>query len=140
MNRFPILFLPCLLFAGTVYYTDEPPRPQNPEEFPKPLFDHPEFEPNYDIEEAYYFHDKKDLKKIIYKKDSGYFEFNFGYSDLSVVSVKPYYYPQNYTQQIQTTTNNNAGSSSSGSPTYPSPAYEAESPAGAPCNSSSMEV
>ncbi|NBW56232.1 hypothetical protein EBR43_00320 [bacterium] len=119
MNRFLILFLPCLLFAGTVYYTDEPPISQNPEEFPTPLFDHPEFEPNYDIQEAYYFRDKKDLKKIVYKKESGYFEFNFGYSDLSVMSVEPYYYPQNYTQQIQTTNNNsgNNGNNNSNSST-----------------------
>ncbi len=113
MFKYLLFLTPLVCAAGTVYYTDEPPQQEEQEKLPKPLFNHPELEPEFKINEQYYFEDKKNLKKKVYRKESSFFEFDYGLSDLEVKNVTPKYYAQNYTQVIPTSTSGSGSSSSS---------------------------
>jgi len=103
------MFLCPFAWGGSLYFVDEPPQQQPQEEAPRPLFDHPELDPGYQEQEIYYFQDQKYTESVIYKKVSSYMDMNYGYSDLTVSSVLPYYYPCNYTQQTTSTSTSSNG-------------------------------
>jgi hypothetical protein len=112
-----IFFLsPALAHAGTIFYVDENPQDlrieeqQEPE--PRPLFPHPQLEPEYQIEQDYYFREQNYTQRVVYKKDSSYVDLNLARIDLSIASghaIKPKYQLQHY--NYSTTTTSQAGGS-----------------------------
>lgn len=112
-----IVFLsPAIVHAGTIYYVDETPCDERIEEQqespPRPLFPHPQLEPEYQVQQDYYFREQNYTEKVIYKKDSSYFDINYAWIDLSISSgrsITPKYETQNYTD-TQTTTSQSGGS------------------------------
>jgi len=101
-----------LAWGGALYYVDESDTESIRQEDshlsdPRPLFNHPELEPGYSDKEILYFQDQKYTQSVIDKKNSSYLEWNYGYSDLTLSSISPFYYPQNYTTTttVSSTTN-----------------------------------
>ena len=106
-----------LAWGGTLYYVDDIDTESTRRDYqklpdPRPLFSHPELEPGYPEKEILYFQDQKYTQSVIDKKISSYIDFNYGYSDLTLSSVTPFYYPQNYTTDTTVTTTNSNGTTS----------------------------
>lgn len=109
MLWFIVFLSPALINAGTIYYVDETPCDERIEEQqeqpPRPLFPHPQLEPEYQVQQDYYFREQNYTEKVVYKKESSYFDVNYAWVDLSISSgksIKPQYATQTYTE---TTTN-----------------------------------
>lgn len=116
MLWFIVFLSPALLSAGTIYYVDETPSDTRIEEEqeppPRPMFPHPQLEPEYQLEQDYYFREQHHTEKVIYKKDSNYFDLNYAWIELKISDnkgIEPKYDLQRYTNTYSTTTTDDAG-------------------------------
>ncbi len=110
-----------MAWGSSLYYTDDSESEILRQEFlppdPRPIFEHPRLDPGYPEKEILYFQDQKYIQSVIDKKISSYIDFNYGYSDLTLSSVTPFYYAQNYTTTTTMTTTSLGGSTTESSAT-----------------------
>ncbi len=116
--NFLILFLsPLFLYAGTIEYIDSCHNAGEEKQVsdPQPLFDHPRLEEDFAYKEILYFQEQRKIQKTVDKKNSSYMDVSYGYSDLTLSSIKPFYYPVNTTETVSTTQTQADGSTTQSS-------------------------